>query len=287
MAFFDQIKDMAKAAAVKSEEFAKTVGKKAEAAMDMQKLSSEIDKKEHFIRDNYMQMGMEIYQKANAGEDVPEYLQEYCKLIAATQAEIDELQTKIDMIKQAEFGASPAKIPCPHCGAEILSSSKFCPECGGSLKQEKASSDNADDNVEKQAADSDKAEAVTDEAAKDELAETEVDKAEQETTADTASVTETADKGDENSFCKAETAMEAEPVVDALKEDVVTEKEHLPENETAKEAEPVIESEMADDKPKNEAFAEAAITDAELVENEATRDTEAKASEVKKDSVEQ
>ena len=231
MAFFDQIKDMAKAAAVKSEEFAKTVGKKAEAAMDMQKLASDIEKKERFIKDNYMQMGMEVYQKADASDDIPEYLQEYCKLIDATKAEIDELQTKIDMIKQAEFGASPAKVTCSHCGAEVLASSKFCPECGGALKQENA----AKEDEAKQA--------VTDEAENAESAET--DKAKQ---SDSEVVEEN----------KAETASEAE---------------------AAKEAE-VVEGAA---ESKSEPIAEAAITDAEIVEPQISvpKDAEVKEQEVK------
>lgn len=245
MAFFDQIKDMAKAAAVKSEEFAKTVGKKAEAAMDMQKLSSEIDKKEHFIKDNYMQMGMEIYEKAGAGEEIPEYLQEYCKLIDATQAEIDELQTKIDMIKQSEFGASPAKISCPHCGAEILASSKFCPECGGSLKQEKAAKENNTEDVP--------SEAVTDEAVVAEPAETDVEKAEPEAAQEDIVKSEAAAEEDFKDAGKSDTVLEAEPA-----------EASAPEAEEAKEAELVIENAA---QPKDAAISEEEITDAEIVES--------------------
>lgn len=240
MAFFDQIKDMAKAAAVKSEEFAKTVGKKAEAAMDMQKLSSEIDKKEHFIKDNYMQMGMEIYEKAGAGEEIPAYLQEYCKLIDATQVEIDELQTKIDMIKQSEFGASPAKIPCPHCGAEILASSKFCPECGGSLKQEKAAKENSEaQNTVEDVPD----EAVTEDAVVAEPAETDVEKLEHN------SAKEESVKSDIGLETEA-----AEP--------------NAPEAEEAKEAqeaEPVLDEPIAADNEPQASDADDAITDAEIV----------------------
>lgn len=248
MAFFDQIKDMAKAAAVKSEEFAKTVGKKAEAAMDMQKLSSDIDKKEHYIKDNYMQMGMEIYEKAAAGEEIPEYLQEYCKLIDATQAEIDELQTKIDMIKQAEFGASPAKIPCPHCGAEILSTSKFCPECGGSLKQEKAAKENAEANDE----------AMTEETVVVEAAETEAEKAAPETAKEEVveAVKEAepvAENEAKDTDAEADTVLQAETV-----------EENAPKAEEAKEAEPVIVAEAAEAEAGVPAADE--ITDAEIVD---------------------
>ncbi len=248
MAFFDQIKDMAKAAAVKSEEFAKTVGKKAEAAMDMQKLSSDIDKKEHYIKDNYMQMGMEIYQKAAAGEEIPAYLLEYCKLIDATQAEIEELQTKIEMIKQAEFGASPAKVPCPHCGVEILSTSKFCPECGASLKQEKVSSENA----EKQAAAKVNDEAVTEEAVVAETAETEVEKTEQEAAKESVMESE-AEKDAEPA------AKEAGPKEAAAESETVLQAETV---EAAKEAEPMLD---VANEPKAH-VSEDAITDAEIVE---------------------
>lgn len=238
MAFFDQIKDIAKAAAVKSEEFAKTVGKKAEAAMDMQKLSSEIDKKEHFIKDNYMQMGMEIYEKAGAGEEIPEYLQEYCKLIDATQAEIDELQTKIDMIKQSEFGASPAKIPCPHCGAEILASSKFCPECGGSLKQEKAAKENSEaQNTVEDVPD----EAVTENAVVAEPAETDVEKIEHNSAKEES--------------VKSDIGLETEAA-----------ESNVPEAEEAKEAEPVLAEPTAADNEPQASDADDAITDAEIVE---------------------
>ena len=256
MAFFDQIKDMAKAAAVKSEEFAKTVGKKAEAAMDMQKLSSEIDKKEHFIKDNYMQMGTEIYEKAGAGEEIPAYLQEYCKLIDATQAEIDELQTKIDMIKQEEFGASPAKIPCPHCGAEILASSKFCPECGGSLKQEKAAKENFEaQNTVEDVSD----EAVTEEAVVAEPAETEAAKAAPEAVKE--NVVESikdAEPADEASAKDADTVLQAEPV-----------EENTLNAEQAKEAESVIVAEAEAGASEAEEITDAEIVESGAVENKA------------------
>lgn len=238
MAFFDQIKDMAKAAAVKSEEFAKTVGKKAEAAMDMQKISSEIDKKEHFIKDNYMQMGMEIYEKAGAGEEIPAYLQEYCKLIDATQAEIDELQTKIDMIKQSEFGASPAKIPCPHCGAEILASSKFCPECGGSLKQDKAAKENSEAQTTVEDVPD---EAVTEDAVVAESAETDVEKLEHNSA--------------EEESVKSDVGLETEAA-----------EPNAPKAEEAKGAEPVLDEPIAADNEPQASDADDAITDAEIVE---------------------
>lgn len=158
MDFLEQIKDMAKAAAVKSEEFAKTVGKKAEAAMEIQKLSSEMEEKERFINDNYRQMGMELYKRASKGEAAPDYLHDYCKLIDTALLEMDELQDKIDLIKQQQFGAAPTKVLCPNCGAEVLASSKFCSECGSAMKQEAA--DNRKAAGEQ---DGEEKEAVTDE----------------------------------------------------------------------------------------------------------------------------
>ena len=137
MAIFDQIKDIARAAAERTEVIAKTVGEKAEAALEVQKLSSAINKEQDIINKEYQKIGEHIYKQLAEEGQVPEDLQENCAAITAAFAAIDVLNKKIAIIKADKLSVNVPKITCPECGEEVLATAKFCPECGHKIENNK------------------------------------------------------------------------------------------------------------------------------------------------------
>lgn len=134
MTFFNQIKDMAKAAAEKTEIIAKNVGEKAEAAIEIQKLSFEISKEQDMINQEYQKIGQKSFSvySAEAG-NVPDFLTENFTNIITSLNKIEELNKKISAIKLDKLSINLPKITCPKCGREILANAKFCPECGAQI----------------------------------------------------------------------------------------------------------------------------------------------------------
>lgn len=137
MALLDQIKDMARAAAEKTEVIAKSVGEKAEAALEVQKLSSAITKEQDIINKEYQKIGEHMYKALAEKGEVPEDLQESCAAITAAFAEIDVLNKKIAIIKAEKLSVNVPKMTCPECGQEVLATAKFCPECGHKIEANK------------------------------------------------------------------------------------------------------------------------------------------------------
>lgn len=134
MTFFNQIKDMAKAAAEKTEIIAKNVGEKAEAAIEIQKLSFEISKEQDFINQEYQKIGQESFAVYSPDADnVPGFLKEHFANITASLAKIEQLNKKISAIKLDKLAINLPKITCANCGKEILANAKFCPECGAQI----------------------------------------------------------------------------------------------------------------------------------------------------------
>ncbi len=135
MAFFEQLKDAAKVAAERTETFAKNVGERAEAALEVQKLSSAITKKQAVINDEYRKIGEYMYKSFAEAGSVPDDLLENCAAITAALAEIDVLTKKIAIIKTDKLTVNLPKITCPECGREVLATAKFCPECGAPINE--------------------------------------------------------------------------------------------------------------------------------------------------------
>lgn len=136
MTFFNQIKDMAKAAAEKTEIIAKNVGEKAEAAIEIQKLSFEISKEQDFINQEYQKIGQKSYTAYSAeGAEIPEFLAENFANITDALNKIEQLNKKISAIKLDKLSINLPKITCPKCGHEILANAKFCPECGAQITE--------------------------------------------------------------------------------------------------------------------------------------------------------
>lgn len=139
MAFFEQIKDMAKSASEKTEALAKTVGEKAEATMEVQKLNAAIEKHEARIREHYEKIGEDMYKHFVEVGKAPEHLVDNFAVVAASMAEVNDLKNKIADIKMGKSGCDIPKTTCPACHKEILASAKFCHECGAPVAKEKPS----------------------------------------------------------------------------------------------------------------------------------------------------
>ncbi len=137
MTIFEQIRDMAKAAAEKTEIIAKNVSEKAEAALEIQKLSSEVSHEQNIINQEYQKIGSKIYQTfVDNKEEVPDFLQENFTSIKNASVNIEQLNKKISEIKLSKLSINLPKIVCPQCKNEILANAKFCPECGHAISAE-------------------------------------------------------------------------------------------------------------------------------------------------------
>lgn len=136
MGFFDQIKDITKAAADKTGAIAKNVGEKAEAALEIQKLSSAISKQQDFISKEYKAIGEYVYSKCKEEGEIPEELQEHLNAISSAYSDIELLNKKIAQIKVDKFSGDIPRISCPECGKAVVATSKFCPECGAKISED-------------------------------------------------------------------------------------------------------------------------------------------------------
>lgn len=136
MAFFDKLKESALAAAEQTKVIAKSVGEKAEAAMEIQKLNTAIEKQKQIISNNYKKIGAYVYENFKSEESVPPKLEPIFAELEAANAEIDHLNKQITLIKMERFGGPAPTICCPKCQALIAETAKFCPECGTPLEKE-------------------------------------------------------------------------------------------------------------------------------------------------------
>lgn len=138
MAFLDQLKDTAMAAAERTKVIAKTVSEKAEAALEIQKLSHAVNRQEQIISDSYKKIGEYTYQQLHDATDIPEELAESFTAVTEAIAEIDKLNKEIAQIKMEQFGGPVPTIICPQCGESISEAAKFCPQCGNPIFTAKA-----------------------------------------------------------------------------------------------------------------------------------------------------
>lgn len=134
MALLDKIGEFAKIAANKTEEITKTIGEKAEAALEIQKLTSLVGKEESKIESTYKKMGKMVWEKSQNCDCLPDEFKEECEAIKASLAAIDDLKFKIANIKATAFNGDEPKTTCPNCGAAVGISAKFCCECGSKME---------------------------------------------------------------------------------------------------------------------------------------------------------
>lgn len=145
MTFLDKLKESAKAAAEQTKIIAKNVSEKAEAAMEIQKLSNGIEKHKQNRNEAYKKIGQYIYEKFSQEEDIPLDLVIHFNTITAVNAEIDTLTNEIALIKMEQFGGPSPTVTCPHCKKEIPYKSKFCPQCGYQLEEDINEAPHTDD----------------------------------------------------------------------------------------------------------------------------------------------
>lgn len=134
MALLDKIGEFAKIAANKTEEITKTIGEKAEAALEIQKLTSLVGKEESKIESTYKKMGKMVWEKSQNCDCLPDEFKEECEAIKASLAAIDDLKFKIANIKATAFNGDEPKTTCPNCSAAVGISAKFCSECGSKME---------------------------------------------------------------------------------------------------------------------------------------------------------
>lgn len=134
MALLDKIGEFAKIAANKTEEITKTIGEKAEAALEIQKLTSLVGKEESKIESTYKKIGKMVWEKSQNCDCLPDEFKEECEAIKASLAAIDDLKFKIANIKATAFNGDEPKTTCPNCGASVGISAKFCSECGSKME---------------------------------------------------------------------------------------------------------------------------------------------------------
>lgn len=134
MALLDKIGEFAKIAANKTDEITKTIGEKAEAALEIQKLTSLVGKEESKIESTYKKMGKMVWEKSQNCDCLPDEFKEECEAIKAGLAAIDDLKFKIANIKATAFNGDEPKTTCPNCGAAVGISAKFCSECGSKME---------------------------------------------------------------------------------------------------------------------------------------------------------
>ena len=103
MAIFDKIGEIAKIAANKTEEITKTIGEKAEAAMEIQKLTSLVSKEESKIESTYKKMGKMVWEKSQTCDCLPDEFKAECEAVKASLAAIEDLKFKISNIKATAF----------------------------------------------------------------------------------------------------------------------------------------------------------------------------------------
>ncbi len=130
MALLNKLGEIVKSAAEKTEELTKTLGEKAEAALEIQRLNSQVNKERSKISETHKNIGELLWAKFEEGEEIPEELKEHCSSISDALAKINELKITIAKIKATAFAGEEPKTACPSCGAQVNLSSKFCAECG-------------------------------------------------------------------------------------------------------------------------------------------------------------
>ncbi len=133
MALLNKLGEIVKSAAEKTEELTKTLGEKAEAALEIQRLNSQVNKERSKISDTHKKIGEILWAKFEAGEEIPEEFKEHCTAISEALTKIDEHKVAISKIKATAFAGEEPKTACPSCGAQVTLNSKFCGECGGKM----------------------------------------------------------------------------------------------------------------------------------------------------------
>ena len=90
MALLDKIGEFAKIAANKTEEITKTIGEKAEAALEIQKLTSLVGKEESKIESTYKKVGKMVWEKSQNCDCLPD---EFCSECGSKMEPVETAKT--------------------------------------------------------------------------------------------------------------------------------------------------------------------------------------------------
>ena len=71
MALLNKLGEIVKSAAEKTEDLTKTLGEKAEATLEIQRLNSQVNKERSNISDTHTKIGKILWAKFQAGEAIP------------------------------------------------------------------------------------------------------------------------------------------------------------------------------------------------------------------------
>lgn len=110
----------------KFSEVTQEVSKKSGEVVNSTKINMSIKAEREKIERLQIDIGKRIYEKFDQKQEVDEGVKEFCEQIKIIEGTIDELNQKLQDIKNVR--------KCTSCGKEISKEIKFCPGCGG--KQE-------------------------------------------------------------------------------------------------------------------------------------------------------
>jgi len=104
------------------------VDNKAREMIDVASLNSQKDKVKHNITQQYRLIGIKYYE-AHRDEISCEFAEEIAE-IEKLQAQMDELDKKIEEIKASKANPAANRSVCENCGNRLPSDVAFCPSCG-------------------------------------------------------------------------------------------------------------------------------------------------------------
>lgn len=118
MSFLDDVISTAK-------DVASTAGDKTDKAVKFSKLKIREAQLNGEIKCKYEKLGQMIYDMVKSGVKEDEAFNAAIAEIDAAKAELAEIGTKIDALKN--------EVTCPECGAKTKNDNSFCPKCGAKL----------------------------------------------------------------------------------------------------------------------------------------------------------
>lgn len=141
MAFFDKLTAAANAAKNAAASAAKTAGEKANTTIEIGKLNMKIKAENTSIEEFKTQIGDLLWAQYQEGTVTDPQVVALCESIGVANANILELQAKIDELKAhaeseaAPETAAPIERHCTKCGAVVADDARFCNSCGARLDE--------------------------------------------------------------------------------------------------------------------------------------------------------
>ena len=124
---FDVLKDYASKATKETSKVAKHLWGKTNDLVDKTKLSVSISDIEGKIDDIYKEIGEDVYNSYESGNEYSDTINECCEKISALEDEISELRTALAKFKSG--------VQC-ECGQYNEKGASYCSKCGAELDGE-------------------------------------------------------------------------------------------------------------------------------------------------------